>query len=130
MGYTESGQSRATQRIPRFACNPALNHAQFLASKRNQLLAAQLLQGVIDVNGRKPGGVSQLGLRKRELATLVLHKPDALHTDEQLAKQVRHPLDSQALSKVNDPLALGRGGDELIPKQSLSSAGMAAHDPD
>ncbi len=27
MGYTESGQSRATHRIPRFACNPDLNHA-------------------------------------------------------------------------------------------------------
>ena len=28
MGYTESGQSRANQGIPRFACNPDLNHAQ------------------------------------------------------------------------------------------------------
>jgi len=27
MGYTESGQSRANQGIPRFACNPDLNHA-------------------------------------------------------------------------------------------------------
>jgi len=27
MGYTESGQRRANQRIPRFACNPDLNHA-------------------------------------------------------------------------------------------------------
>ena len=28
MGYTESGQSRANQGIPRFACNPDLNHAR------------------------------------------------------------------------------------------------------
>jgi choline dehydrogenase-like flavoprotein len=28
MGYTKSGQSRAHQGIPRFACNPDLNHAQ------------------------------------------------------------------------------------------------------
>ncbi len=28
MGYTESGQSRANQGTPRFACNPDLNHAQ------------------------------------------------------------------------------------------------------
>ncbi len=27
VGYTESGQSRANQGIPRFACNPDLNHA-------------------------------------------------------------------------------------------------------
>jgi len=27
MGYTERGQSRANQGIPRFACNPDLNHA-------------------------------------------------------------------------------------------------------
>jgi len=27
MGYTESGQSRANQGAPRFACNPDLNHA-------------------------------------------------------------------------------------------------------
>jgi len=27
MGYAESGQSRANQGIPRFACNPDLNHA-------------------------------------------------------------------------------------------------------
>ncbi len=27
MDYTESGQSRANQGTPRFACNPALNHA-------------------------------------------------------------------------------------------------------
>jgi hypothetical protein len=27
MGYTESGQNRANQGIPRFACNPDLNHA-------------------------------------------------------------------------------------------------------
>jgi len=27
MGYTVSGQSRANQGIPRFACNPDLNHA-------------------------------------------------------------------------------------------------------
>ncbi len=28
MGYTESGQSRANEETPRFACNPDLNHAQ------------------------------------------------------------------------------------------------------
>jgi hypothetical protein len=28
MGYTESGQSRANQGTPRFACNPDLNHAE------------------------------------------------------------------------------------------------------
>jgi len=28
VGYTESGQSRANQGIPRFACNPDLNHAK------------------------------------------------------------------------------------------------------
>ena len=27
MGYAESGQSRANQGIPRFACNPDLNHS-------------------------------------------------------------------------------------------------------
>ncbi len=31
MGYTESGQSRANQGIPRFACNPELNYALILA---------------------------------------------------------------------------------------------------
>ena len=29
MGYTESGQSRANQGTPRFACNPDLNHAVY-----------------------------------------------------------------------------------------------------
>jgi len=29
MGYTESGQSRAKERLPCFACNPDLNHAEF-----------------------------------------------------------------------------------------------------
>jgi len=35
MGYTESGQSRANQGIPRFACNPDLNHAEFLGVVQN-----------------------------------------------------------------------------------------------
>jgi hypothetical protein len=38
MGGTESGQSRANQGIPRFACNPDLNHARAPARAGTQLL--------------------------------------------------------------------------------------------
>ncbi len=40
MGHTESGQSRANQGIPHFACNPDLNHAT--ETSGNQVLALNL----------------------------------------------------------------------------------------
>jgi len=39
MGYTESGQSRANQGIPRFACNPDLNHAEVPSERQSRFWA-------------------------------------------------------------------------------------------
>ena len=46
MGFTESGQSRANQGIPRFACNPDLNHARPSLNSHGASVSSSLAQRV------------------------------------------------------------------------------------
>ena len=67
MGYTEGGQSRANQGIPRFACNPGLNHGREVIAQHGPEPLRRAIQAC-ELSGRPAkvmvhiGGVQTAGL--------------------------------------------------------------------
>ncbi len=66
MGYRESGQSRANQGVPRFACDPDLNQAPFRVTTEVSF-PAEDFQGAGQFSGRPQYELGKVGMGAHRL---------------------------------------------------------------
>jgi hypothetical protein len=75
----------------------------------DQTFLPQLLDDPVDVNGREPKGVTQLGLRQRKLETEAIGETDRLKAQKHLAEQVGGMLPGRLAADRDDPLTVDGG---------------------
>lgn len=120
IGRTEAGD---------FGKTIETDYGQLTPFCHDQPLVAKPLQRTIDVNGRHPGRVRQLGLGQGESERLgLVDQIDDAEPDAKLANQVGKPLQGVALAHVEQPFAQSRFIDQRPPQHGPFYPGIAIHE--